>query len=526
MPVTGELGPVTPPIRPFAVEPLHLLTGTAAAEFDRWAIRERGVPEAALMERAGAASAALVHHLQPRGRVGVLVGKGNNGGDGVIAARTLAAWGRKVVLLAAGRDASTPDPLLRDWPVDVTASGALDDTGLTTFLTACDVLVDGLLGTGISGAPRGEPGRVVEVLSTVGRPVIALDVPSGVDADTGRIPGASVDAVATLALGWPKLGTLLHPGRARAGRLLAVEIGFPPPGPEHRGIRLLTPAWAVPRRPRRDPVTHKNRVGALTVVAGRPGMAGAALLAARAGLRAGAGYVRVVTHPLNREIVQAALPEVVFVDATEDGAVDDAVSASDAVAIGPGLGTDARARDLLTRVLAAPGPRVVDADGLTLLAEGMSEPALGPDTVVTPHPGEAARLLGVDVEAVQWDRVHSVGELYASTGAVALLKGTPSLVRGPNGLLVDAMGSSDLAVAGMGDTLTGAVGAFLAQGCGPEEAAGLGLVISGRAAARAARGPGLQAADVPDHIPDALLEGAGASDIPLAGLLLDLDAPQ
>ena len=444
----------------------------------------------------------------------------------MIAARSLAAWGRDVAVLAAGRDGSAPDPLLRDWPVEVTASDTLDDAGLEAFIGDCDVVVDGLLGTGISGAPRGEAGRVIEALSAGDRPVIALDVPSGVDADTGRIPGASVEASATVALGWPKLGTLLHPGRARAGRLLAVEIGFPPLGPENRVMRLLTPAWAAVHRPRRDPVTHKNQVGALTVVAGRPGMAGAALLAARSGLRAGAGYVRLVTHPLNREIVQAALPEAVFVDATDAGAVDEALSAAAAVAAGPGLGTDARARSLLARVLAARRPRVLDADALTLLADGLADAELGPDTVVTPHPGEAARLLGTDVGAVQEDRLGAVAQLRGSTGAVALLKGTPSLVRGPSGLLVDAVGSSDLAVAGMGDTLTGAVAAFLAQGSGPEEAAGLGLVTTGRAAARAVRGPGLQAADVPDHLPDALVEGPGTSDIPLPGLLLDLDAPR
>ncbi|HSM03730.1 MAG TPA: NAD(P)H-hydrate dehydratase [Longimicrobiales bacterium] len=512
-------------VGPFAVEPLHVLTGQGAAAMDRWAITERGVPEAALMERAGAAAATVVHHLHPAGRVGVLAGKGNNGGDGMIVARTLTAWGREVVLVAVGRPAAASDPLLRGWPVATTASDAVDRNGLEGILSGCDVLVDGVLGTGTSGAPRGEPGRVLEILADVDRPIVALDLPSGVDADTGAAPGPCVQAGATVALGWPKLGTLMHPGRARSGRLLAVEIGFPPLRPADQGCRLLTPAWAAAHRPLREPETHKNRVGALTVVAGRPGMAGAALLAARAALRTGAGYVRIVTHSRNREIVQTALPEAVFVDASDRGAVDEALGSAAAIAVGPGLGTDGAASDLLDRVLASDRPRVVDADGLTLLARaGMG--VLDPRTVLTPHPGEAARLLGCEVDDVQRDRLGSVAGIQRRTGAVALLKGTPSLVRGAGGLWVDSVATSDLAVAGMGDTLTGAVGAFLAQGCAPEVAAGLGLVCTGRAAARAGRGPGLQAADVPDHLPDALSEVPPSRGLPVPGLLLDLEPPR
>jgi len=255
-------------------------------------------------------------------------------------------------------------------------------------------------------------------------------------------------------------------------------------------------------------------------------MAGAGLLSARSALRSGAGYVRLVTHPDNREIVQAALPEAVYVDATDDGAVAEAIAAAAAIAAGPGLGTDAGARRLLDRVLEAGGPRVLDADALTLLSPVGPEGELGPTTVLTPHPGEAARLLASDVDAVQGDRVGTVAALAGATGAVALLKGSPTLIQAPEGLLVDGVGSSDLAVAGMGDTLTGAIGAFLAQGCDPWIAAGLGIVATGRAAARADRGAGLQATDVPEHLPDALQEGAGTSRLPLAGLLLGLVPPR
>jgi hydroxyethylthiazole kinase-like uncharacterized protein yjeF len=305
---------------------------------------------------------------------------------------------------------------------------------------------------------------------------------------------------------------------------VVVEIGFPPVPAGDAGGILLTPSWARNRRPTREVVTHKNRVGALAVVAGRPGMAGAGILAARSALRAGAGYVRLVTHPDNRQVVQSALPEAVFVDASDARAVEEALSASRAVAVGPGLGTEDPARKLLDAVAASALPRVLDADALNLLADSDQPDAFAGETVLTPHPGEAARLLAVSADEIQADRPESAARLQDRTGAAAVvLKGAPTLVRTARELWVDTVGSSDLAVAGMGDTLTGAVGAFLAQGSPAPVAAGLGLVATGRAAALAARGTGLQAADVPDFLPRALAEGEAEPLIPIPGVLLDLD---
>lgn len=514
---------MTPPVRPWAADPLHWTTGSAASAFDRWAIEELGVPQPVLMERAGAAAAQIVAHLHPRGPVGVVAGKGNNGGDALVVARTLSAWGRDVRLLHTGRAES--EPLLHGWALSGRRTEALADDALGRALEESEVWVDGLLGTGITGPPRGEPARLIDALRARGGAVVALDVPSGVDADSGRVEGVALNAAATVAFGFPKLGTLLHPGRGRTGRLLAVEIGFPPLRAEDAGGVLLTPGWARRRWPVREAVTHKNQVGALAVVAGRLGMAGAGILAARTALRAGAGYVRLVTDPGNREIVQSALPEAVFVDGSDPAAVREAVAASRAVAVGPGMGLDDRARALLDLVLSIDGPRVVDADALTLLAQSGSAPDLGEGAVVTPHPGEAARLLETSVEEVQRERPLAARQLREGTGVGAVvLKGTPTLIQGPAGLWIDTVGTSDLAVAGMGDTLTGAIGAFLAQGCPAAEAAGLGLMATGRAAVLAGRGRGLQAADIPDFVPGAMAEGEGRPGIPIPGLLLDLDA--
>ena len=511
------------PIRPWAAEPVQWMTGSAASAFDAWAIQEQGVPQPALMERAGSAAAQLVAHLHPRGPVGVLAGKGNNGGDALVVARTLAAWGRDVRLVLVGRAGA--DPLLHGWDVPTSVSTALDDDALVEVLSGSRVWVDGILGTGISGAPRGEAARAIGSLSYGDAGVVSLDVPSGVDADTGAAPGPAVAAEVTVAFGVPKLGTLLHPGRAHTGRLVVVEIGFPPLRAEDVGGVLLSPAWARGRWPRRDAVTHKNRVGALALVAGRPGMAGAAVLAARSALRSGAGYVRLITHPDNREVVQSALPEAVFVDGSDAEAVSDALASSKAVAVGPGLGVDEGARALLDAVASSPLPKVLDADALTLLAASGELESFAGDTGLTPHPGEASRLLGTDVEEVQADRPGTAALLRDRTGVAAVvLKGAPTLVQTGRGLWIDTVGTSDLAVAGMGDTLTGAVGAFLAQGCPAPEAAGLGLLATGRAAALAARGVGLQASDVPDFITQALTEAGSEPGIPIPGVRLDLDA--
>jgi NAD(P)H-hydrate epimerase len=374
--------------------------------------------------------------------------------------------------------------------------------------------------------------------------VVALDVPSGVDADTGQVPGDAVRAALTVAFGWPKLGTLLHPARAHTGRLVAVEIGFPPPAAGRWPAWLLTPGWAAPRRPRRDPDTHKKRVGSLLLVAGSPGMAGAAVLAARAALRAGVGYVRLASHADNRELLQEAVPDAPFLDAADVGALVAALEASEAVAVGPGLGTDAWAGAALDAVLrAAPSaddgrdgqgrnrvPLVLDADALNLLAAtpdrlGHAAEDGGRAVVLTPHPGEMARLLATDAADVQADRPAAARALADRTGATVVLKGAPTLVAEPGGrLAVSGVGGSELAVAGMGDVLTGAIAGLLAQGLSPVDATGLALVATARAAARRGAGPGLVASDVPDQLSAALAElGPGHSELDEPWVTLDLD---
>jgi len=518
---------------PWAVGRILAPTGEEAAEFDARAIDLFGTPESALMERAGSQAATWIHSCLPhlRGaRTLVLAGSGNNGGDALILARCLSLWGWPLRVLHTGGDQADRS-LLRGHPIDELKVADLSSPELAQILAEPELVVDGMLGTGAQGAPRGAVLQVIERLQSriqlrsAASPapvIVALDVPSGVDAASGATEGSAVRADVTLAFGWPKLGTLLHPGRARAGRLVAVEIGFPPPDPPFE-FSVLTTGVVAPNLPRREAVTHKKQVGSLLVVAGSEGMAGAAILAGRAALRSGTGYLRIASAEANRSAVQAALPEAIWVDREDAAALAGALEASDAVAAGPGMGTDSGAAVALRRVLdGAPIPLVLDADALTLLrgggsGEGSDHVELPTDRsiVLTPHPGEAGRLLGVPTSEIEADRRAALSRLRDRTGAVILLKGTPSLIAG-TGRWLDPHGSSDLAAAGMGDVLTGVVGSLMAQRVDGEGAAGLALVLTGLAAQRAGMGAGLQSEDIPDHLPAVMADESGTPGLPSA----------
>ena len=515
-----------PPLRPFGGTRVWAHTGAESAEIDMRAIRSRGVPQPVLMENAGRSAAAILSRLFPSGPVVGLVGAGNNGGDALVLLRTLRAWGRDVeaVLVA---DRPEGEPLLHGWSLPVRHDDELDEVRWAALLGSAAVVVDGVLGTGVRGAPRKRQAAAVARMNACGRPVLALDVPSGVDASTGGVPAEAVRAAVTVAFGAPKLGCLLHPARPLAGRLVAVEIGFPPPGPGEADALLVTPAWARRHLPVRATDTHKNAVGSCLIVAGRVGMAGAAVLAARGALRAGAGIVRVCSAPENREIIQAAVPEAIYVDASDQDALRAAVEQSDALAAGPGMGTDPEARAILDTVTRAGRARVVlDADALNVAAGGgldLAELGARGPLLITPHPGEMARLLPSPQGGE--DRLAAAREAASRFGCAVLLKGSPSLVAAAGEpVLLDTQGSSDLAAAGMGDTLAGVCAALLAQGAAPRVAGALGLYLSGRAARIAGRGAALTPSDVARWLPEALGErGGGVSDLELPFVTYDAD---
>lgn len=519
--------PQQPPLRPFGRAEVAAPTGEEAAASDRRAIEGLGVPQPVLMENAGRSAAQILQRLVPEGPVVALVGAGNNGGDALVLVRTLAAWGREVTAVMVA-DRAAPEPLTHGWGVRWVEDRALSSgPKWGALLSPAGVLVDGILGTGARGEPRARQAAAIRRVNHAGRPVLALDIPSGVDAGTGEVPGEAVHADVTVSFGAPKLGALLHPGRARAGRLVAVEIGFPPAEAGDAGAWVVTPAWAQEHLPRRALDTHKNAVGRLLIVAGKPGMAGAAVLGAQAAFRAGAGLVQVASARENRPVLQAAVPEAIYVDPDDGGALEEALARAAAVAVGPGLGTTPEAEALLARVLAADGPPlVVDADALNLMAAGRPRAARealrGRTALITPHPGEMGRLFP-GAEGV--GRVALARQAAEALGCAVVLKGAPSVTAAfGHPVLVDAQGSSELAVAGMGDVLTGVCGSLLAQGCAPREAGAVGLHLTGRSATIAGRGRALTPSDVVRWLPQALAErGPGVTDLDLPFVLFDLD---
>lgn len=503
----------------FAAARIPVLTADEMRAWDEHAIQSLGVPERVLMESAGRAAAAVIDRLHPHGRVVAAVGSGNNGGDAMVVVRTLRAWGRDVAAVQGG--ARAPDAgLLHGWEVEMVDAARAEDA-----FRGAAVIVDGLLGTGASGAPRGAYADAIAAMNRAGRPVVALDGPSGVDLTTGASPGEAVRADVTVTFGAPKRGLLLFPGRELAGRIVAVEIGFPPLADDAASARLATAAWAHGILPPVPPNAHKGMMGRVSIVAGRRGMAGACVLAGLGALRAGAGMAVLVSPIANREILQTALPEALFID--RDNLEPDFLAGSKSAVVGPGMGTDDEALDLLRTIARESDiPLLFDADAVTLLARHpeLRDQIGDRPLVLTPHPGEMSRLLGTDIGQVTADPFRAATEAAERFRCTVLLKGTPSLVAAPGQpTLVSVGGHSGLATGGNGDVLSGVIGAFLARGTEPRDAAGAGLWFAGRAAELAGQGRGLIPTDVAAALPAALLEEAPSqSPLRFPGIVLDL----
>jgi NAD(P)H-hydrate epimerase len=376
-------------------------------------------------------------------------------------------------------------------------------------------VVDALLGTGASGAPRGAIGEAVDRLATIEEPVVSLDVPSGVEAGTGRAPGAAVRADLTVTYHGDLVGLRVEPGRGLAGHVEVADIGIP------SAVRLTPVAWlagpeAVGAVPSKAAAGDKYAAGAVLVVAGAPGLTGAGCLCARAVLRAGAGLVVAAVPAEVQPIMASQLLEVMCAPIPDRGghlapesvqAVLAQAGRTSAVAIGPGLGregvTTAAVHELLERLEV---PVVVDADGLWHLGEDLGRLAGRPaPTVLTPHTGEAGRLLGRPRREVEAARLEAARELAARSGAIAVLKGVGTITAAPDGrVVVNGTGTPALASAGTGDVLTGAVAAFLSKGLDPFVAAAAAVAAHGMAGERADRGDGTIAGDVLEALPDAL----------------------
>jgi NAD(P)H-hydrate epimerase len=484
---------------------------------DEWAIAERGIPSIDLMERAGEGLADLVLALAPRERVAIVCGKGNNGGDGFVCARHLRQKGLEVdVLLLADRA-----ELQGDARVSYDRLAGAEARAFTAQdLAGAGLIVDAILGTGSGGAPREPAAGAIEAINQAGAAatIVACDVPSGVDASTGEVAGSAVRAQATATFNASKPGLWISPGKGHAGALEVIDIGIPAGGPIEPSVGLIS--TRVTREiPRRGAESTKFAAGSVLVCGGSLGLTGAPSMASEAAMRAGAGYVTALVPRSLNLVFETRLLEVMTVPLpdqegglTAEGAetVLEHAPRADAMILGPGLGRAPGTFELARRVAAeAELPLLLDADGLNAHAEALG--SLGSrtaPTVLTPHAGELARLLGSDGGAVSARRLHGVREAARESGAVVVLKGDDTLVARPDGTCgVSRGGASALATAGTGDVLSGVIGAYLAKGMDPFAAACAGVLVhatAGRIAAERLGAEGVIARDVIEALPGAL----------------------
>ena len=513
---------------------MRVLTTAQMRDADRRTIDTVEIPSAVLMENAGRqVVAAMERHWRSLDgqRVAVVCGKGCNGGDGFVVARVLAVSGvdTRVYLLVpaseiegdAGMNLSALEtvgvPVIDVTEPDAWAAHLPD-------IAAMDMVVDALFGTGLARPLEGHWLTVVEDLNASGVPIVSVDLPSGLSADATHLIGAAIDATLTVTLGALKLPLLVTPAATRAGDVVVADIGIPDAvigGLDGPRVEVLTRARARDLIVPRPDDIHKGDCGHVLIVGGSTGKTGAARLAALGALRSGAGLVTVATPRVCEPVVSALMPEYMTLglDDTADGtvsaeAVDTVLAARcDVLAVGPGLGQGAGVRSLVRALVErATVPLVLDADGLNAFADDPTGLVgrEGRDLIITPHPGEMARLVGTTIEDVQTHRVDVARELAKTRELYVVLKGARTVVATPTGaVLINVTGNPGMATGGTGDVLAGVVAAWLAQLLDAEAACALGVLLHGLAGdlAAAEQGEeGLIASDLADHLGPAILD--------------------
>lgn len=509
---------------------------------DRAAMSRFGIPELLLMENAGLAACAAIEEAMPvKGRhILILCGVGNNGGDGLVVARKLHSRGALVRIVILGSPggfhgaARSNLEICERLPLQRIL---LRDPGdLAPHLPWADLVVDGIFGTGLSRPVDGLHKEVIEAVNRSGKPVCSLDIPSGIHGDTGRPMGTAIQASFTVTFGLPKLGNLLYPGFEHCGRLLTTHISFPPSLMEEADLRCEVND--PPPLPRRPLTAHKGTMGDVLFIAGAGAYYGAPYLSAYAFLKAGGGYSRLAAPKSMLGAIAGNAPELVFVPLRETDKGSPALEGNgellcqgarkaDMVVMGPGLSLDEETQALMRGLIGEiPCPLLLDGDGLTAMV-GHLEAIAGRQapTVLTPHPAELARLLGVRTQDILDQPVKTVRKAAADTRAVVVLKGAHSLVCVPDGrVFLNMTGNPGMATAGSGDVLTGTIAAMLGLGLPIPDAVRKGVFLHGVAgdlAARALGEDGITARDILEALPGALkAEREGSSVGPREGYRL------
>ncbi|MDE0687442.1 MAG: NAD(P)H-hydrate dehydratase [Candidatus Poribacteria bacterium] len=524
---------------------MKVVTAAEMRQIDQDTIEGIGIPGIVLMETAGSAIVrAIEQHYPTCQRIGIFAGKGNNGGDGIVIARQLAHIGRDVLLfLVSPEDSFTGEAhtnLQIAKRLGLRIEEILTDAALgsdffaerstsLTHIASCELLVDAIFGTGLRGAVRNPIATVINAINRLPTPILSVDLPSGLDADTGHPLGVCVQADRTVTIGLPKRGLLMHPGAELVGKLEVVDIGFPEQVVNAQDIQVnwTSAAQASQWMPPRPAFSHKGSYGRVLVVAGSTGMTGAAALASEAALRAGAGLVTLATPKHLNPILEGLLPEVMTLPLPETDVGSLAASATSPIlefaektksilAIGPGLSQHPETVSLVHQLIRENREQridlrmVIDADGLNALAQDREILSLlNSEAVLTPHPGEMARLTNTAVPTLEADRIGTAQQFASEQSVTLVFKGAPTVISDPNGnLWINSTGNPGMATGGMGDVLTGVIAGLMAQGIPSESAAALGVYLhglSGDIAVERFGRHGLIASDVLKTVPEAIL---------------------
>lgn len=508
---------------------MYLVTAAEMQAMDRRTIESFGLPGRLLMENAGRGATEFMLQVfcgLTDKKVAVIAGRGNNGGDGFVMARCLFQKGVsvRVYLLTKSQtlkgDAATNFNLLK--PLGIPVDEIPDAAAFKRYKTAMrreDIWIDAIFGTGLKSDVDGYFKEIINFINSRNKPVFSVDIPSGLDSDTGQTRGACIRAHATATFGFAKIGHMVFPGAAHTGRLQIVDIGIPPyiseeVGPAQYLLKAeMIRGLLVPRLPD----THKGATGHLLVVAGSPGKTGAAAMTAMAAMRIGAGLVTLgapasLNPVLEAQVLEAmttSLPETVdgLLSESSIDKIKDLISGKRALVFGPGVGISPEITALLLRTLPIlKAPVVIDADGLNNLAADvdMLRTSKAP-IILTPHPGEMARLTGASVHRIQADRLNYAREFARKHHVHVVLKGARTVIAHPDGkIYINPTGNAGMASGGMGDVLTGIIGGLLAQGYAPETATHIGVYLHGAAADHLAEqiGPvGFLASDILQALP-------------------------
>ena len=491
----------------------YILDSREAKAADAATIQYFGVPSPVLMERAALTVVEEIEKRYPGADSFLIVcGSGNNGGDGFAAARLLFLEGHRVVVAFVGNenkmsaDGAMQLAIVRKYGIPV-----ISEIPEENF----DVVLDGVFGIGLSRDVAGHYAEVIRQMNEKTGIKVAIDISSGINADDGRVMGTAFRADLTVTFGFAKRGHLLYPGASYAGELVVTEIGI-----DEVSLRGLVPPVKMLEEkdlallPARRADTNKGSYGKVLVIAGSVNMAGAAYFSASAAYRTGAGLVRVLTPEENRVIIQSTVPEAVLTTynsgSFEKGKVLDCLAWADAIVLGPGLGTGEVSAKIVETVLSeADCPCVVDADALNLAAERHFRPGkTGPLRILTPHPGEMARLCGCSVKEVKDSLLETALSYAKEQGVILVLKDAHTVTALPDGTAyINASGNNGMATGGSGDVLAGVIAGLLAQGCTPETAAPLGVYVHGLAGDAAAERYGkygMTASDLAAGIPEVL----------------------